>query len=257
MAPTPLEQPFDHMAARAFSFFPAIVGIEHNEWLLKQVTWSEVLVANDKSDLELWIPRRYFGEASRTEDPVLIVGLSRELEYQGGMLRPYKPRILKMPPSRADTLATPGAASHEPSTIMGVRLELEDRRVLKFMGIAVACFVVACVLVVAVLRLGMVSPRIKILARDQAYAQLTGRDDHFAVVTKLGKPGFDRFKEIGTIQYEALTYPARKFTVILMGTDVRTVTYIGVLDDNWKPVDAVNIRSGGSYRDLLGTLPRF
>jgi len=256
MAPTPLEQPFDHMQARAFSFFPAIVGIEHNEWLLKQVNWSEVLVENDKTGLELWIPRRYFGEASRTEDPVLIVGLSRELEYQGGMLRPFKQRVLKMP--QPLSLAPKAAGEKAPSPLKGVRLESSDRRALRLIGIAMGCFVVVCAMAVVALRqAGSIQPSVHITTSDQSFARLNGRDDRFSVVTKIGKPAFDRFHEAGTIQYEALTYPAGKFTVILMGQDVRTVTYIGTMDDNWKPVHWVNIRSGGSYEDLLRTLTRF
>ena len=74
MAPTPLEQPFDHMAARSFSFFPPIVGIEHNEWLLRQVNWSEVLVANQGTEQELWIPRRYFGAAGAGVVPKSTLG---------------------------------------------------------------------------------------------------------------------------------------------------------------------------------------
>ena len=41
--------------------------------------------------------------------------------------------------------------------------------------------------------------------------------------------------ETGEIQYRALSYPQRRFTVILMGTDRKAATYVGTLDDNWKP----------------------
>ena len=56
------------------------------------------------------------------------------------------------------------------------------------------------------------------------------------VVQKLGLPASDRWQsEVGTIQYRALGYPDRKYTVILMGDDRSTARYIGVVDDNWKP----------------------
>src|ERR1035437_6795835 len=140
MASPPLEQPFDHMAARAFSFFPPIVGIEHNEWLLRQVNWSEVLVANQATNQELWIPRRYFGEASRIEDPVLIVGLTREMEYQGGMLRPFKQRLIQMhsgSPAHSESPGRPDRAAE--SSMMRVRAESSDKRAFKLIGMAVGC----------------------------------------------------------------------------------------------------------------------
>jgi len=258
MASPPLEQPFDHMAARAFSFFPPIVGVEHNEWLLRQVNWSEVLVVNQGTNQELWIPRRYFGEASRIEDPVLIVGLTREMEYQGGMLRPYKQRLIKMPSGQPARSASPGGPDRgAASSMMRVRAESSDKRAIKLIGIVVGCIILLWVLGAAALRVGFIQQHIVITTRDQTFQTLNGRDDRFAIVTKIGKPGFDRFKEVGTIQYEALSYPERKYTVILMGADTRTLAYIGTVDDNWRPVHFVNLRSGGSTESLLQTITRF
>jgi hypothetical protein len=259
MASPPLEQPFDHMAARAFSFFPPIVGVEHNEWLLRQVNWSEVLVVNQGTNQELWIPRRYFGEASRIEDPVLIVGLTREMEYQGGMLRPYKQRLIKMPSGQPARSASPGGPDRAAaSSMMRVRAESSDKRAIKLIGIVVGCIILLWVLGAAALRVGFIQQHIVITTRDQTFQTLTSRDDRFAIVTKIGKqPAFDRFKEVGTIQYEALSYPERKYTVILMGADTRTLAYIGTVDDNWRPVHFVNLRSGGTTESLLQTITRF
>ena len=47
-----------------FSFYPAIVGVRHNEWVLRRATWTDILVANAKTAEELWIPRRLVGEVS-------------------------------------------------------------------------------------------------------------------------------------------------------------------------------------------------
>ena len=52
-------------------------------------------------------------------------------------------------------------------------------------------------------------------------------------------------------------YPDRKYTVILMGTDPRTAHYIGVMDDNWKPVHSVEMRTGGTTLSMLRNLNRF
>jgi hypothetical protein len=89
--------PFDQIGRRPFLFYPAIVGIEHNEWTLRRITSSEVQVANTKSAEEIWIPRRFLGEVSAIEDPFLIAGLVKELEYQAGEVLPYRRRVIEMP----------------------------------------------------------------------------------------------------------------------------------------------------------------
>jgi hypothetical protein len=89
--------PFDQIGRRRFSFYPAIVGIEHNEWTLRRITSSEVEVANTKSAEEIWIPRRFLGEVSATEDPFVIAGLVQELEYKAGAVLPHRRRVIQMP----------------------------------------------------------------------------------------------------------------------------------------------------------------
>ncbi len=97
MASPPIPPLLEHLAARPFSFYPPILNIEHNEWRYRKETWSEILVVNWKTGEEIWIPRRFIGEVSRIHDPVLIVGLTRELEYKAGAVWPYQRRILQMP----------------------------------------------------------------------------------------------------------------------------------------------------------------
>lgn len=89
--------PFDQIGRRRFSFYPAIVGIEHNEWTLRRITSAEVQVVNTKSAEEIWIPRRFLGEVSSTEDPFVIAGLVQELEYKAGEVLPYRRRVIQMP----------------------------------------------------------------------------------------------------------------------------------------------------------------
>ena len=88
---------FEQIGNRPFSFYPPVVNIEHNEWHYRKATWSEVFVVNAKTGLEIWIPRLYIGAISRIEEPVVIVGLSKELEYKGGQVWPYVRRIIEMP----------------------------------------------------------------------------------------------------------------------------------------------------------------
>ena len=93
LIPTPLDQ----IGRRPFLFYPAIVGIEHNEWMLRRVSSSEVQVINTKTSEELWIPRRFLGEVSAIEDPFIIAGLIKELEFKDGVVLPHRRRVIEMP----------------------------------------------------------------------------------------------------------------------------------------------------------------
>jgi hypothetical protein len=115
--------PFDQIGRRAFSFYPAIVGIEHNEWTLRRVTWTEVEVINSKSSQELVIPRQFVGEISAIEEPFLIAGLIKELEYRAGMVLPHRRRVIEMP--RAVNGATDPVYERRcvPAAVVGIRLD--------------------------------------------------------------------------------------------------------------------------------------
>ena len=256
MAEKPLPPPFDRFPDRPFSFHPAIVGIEHNEWQVREASWSEVLIRNKTTSDELWIPRQYVGEPSRIEDPVIIVGLNRELEYKGGMLVPFKSRVLNMPRGGMESGGSDGPGAAPPR--LGGRLATADKRVLGLVGVAIALFVGVYVIVVAGNRIGDIrGQRIILTTADQSYQNLTGRDDRFGVVSKLGNPGYDRFKEVGGIQYEALSYPSRKYTVLMMGENAKSAMYIGTVDDAWKPLHSIAMKQGGTTEDLLRAIQRF
>ena len=89
------------LSGRAFSFYPPILGIEHNEWRLQEATWSEILVHNTKDQNEIWVPRRFLGKVSAVDEPVMIVGLERELAQE-----PEQPHLdrtrRRIPHSRPD-----------------------------------------------------------------------------------------------------------------------------------------------------------
>ena len=38
----PIPSPLDQLGRRSFSFYPAIVNIEHNEWVVRRTSWSDV-----------------------------------------------------------------------------------------------------------------------------------------------------------------------------------------------------------------------
>src|SRR5437867_9398615 len=122
MSIPPIPPPIESLGPRPFSFYPAILNIEHNEWMFRKATWSEILVYNMKSKEEIWIPRRYIGEISRIEDPVVIVGLVKELEYRGGAILPYQRRIIQMPMAVGDRRHV--SSPPRPAPVVGIKLEL-------------------------------------------------------------------------------------------------------------------------------------
>lgn len=120
--------PFDHLGRRRFSFYPAIVGIEHNEWTLRRITSTEVQVVNTKSSEEIWIPRRFLGEVSATEDPFIIAGLVQELEYQAGAIAPHRRSVIQMPhavngPAAPAFRFGPQIERTGPAPVIGIRVE--------------------------------------------------------------------------------------------------------------------------------------
>src|SRR5262252_3417792 len=137
MSPPPIPPSLEHLVTRPFSFYPAILNIEHNEWLFRKATWSEILVVNCKTGNEIWISRRFIGETSRIDDPVLIVGLNRELEYKAGAVWPYQRRVIEMPVAVGGTSTAPPPRAPErssPAPIVGIRLESNDKRIVRMIG---------------------------------------------------------------------------------------------------------------------------
>jgi hypothetical protein len=260
MASPPLPPALEHLAARPFSFYPPIVGVEHNEWRYRKGTWSEILVLNCGTEEEVWIPRRFIGEVSRTDDPVLIVGLTRELEYKAGAVWTFQKRVLQMPPA-APSLVKPAeesAAEPKPAPVVGIRLEPSDKRVFRLIVIALAVAIGMYMVAMNLNRIGDLRQRnVVFTAADQSFLDLKARDTYSGIVAKLGQPGQDRSQEVGTIHYRALAYPDRRYTVILMGPDRETAHYIGVMDDNWKPMHSVEMHTGGTTLSLLLDLKRF
>jgi len=260
MASPPIPPSLDHLTTRPFSFYPPILNVEHNEWLFRKATWSEILVVNCKSGAEVWISRRFVGEVSRIDDPVLIVGLNRELEYKGGAVWPYQRRVIEMPVAVGGLPMAPGGPADrgKPAPIVGIRLESNDRRIVKLIGAALPFAVLLCIVALRLTQVGEVRQSVVFTTKDQQYLSLTSRDDYFAVLQKMGKPASDRWQsESGELQYRALGYPDRKYTIILMGGARQAAAYIGTMDENWKPVHSVELHSGGTTSSLLRAIKRF
>ncbi|MBC8168076.1 MAG: hypothetical protein H7Y20_19685 [Bryobacteraceae bacterium] len=250
-----LPPPYDQLGHRAFSFYPAIVGIEHNEWRLRKATWSEFQVLNTKSEEEIWISRRFLGEISRTEEPVMIVGLNREVELRAGQIVPHVRKVIEMPRAVNDfprTAAEPPISPTAP--VIGIRLNSgTESRVGRLIVGVILTAIIGCVLLVVFFRSGR--EHVSYAPVLQSDLGLSGQDDYFAVVRKLGQPADDQWKAAnGEMQYRVLRYPARRISVILMGSDRDRALYIGAFDQNWRPVNAVTLPGGKDTYPLLRSI---
>ncbi len=252
MSAEPIAPQLEDLGDRAFSFYPPILNIEHNEWKLLRATWSEMLVHNTKSESEIWVPRRFVGEISRIDEPVMIVGLKKELEFKAGQVVQHERRVLSMPSTpqripKSEQGPVVAPKGHSSST------KSESRLVLVIVGVLVLG-IAATYFLVSYFRGGNVEYR----ALEQLDLGFNARSDSFDVVNKLGKPSNDRWKsDSGERQIRALDYPAQGLTIILMGVERNKEVYIGAMNKDWRPVHYIKYPGGGDTHAFLNRLPRF
>lgn len=260
MSIPPIPPPLEHLGNRKFSFYPPILNIERNEWTYRQATWSEILVTNAHSGQEVWVPRRFLGEVSTVDDPVLIVGLNKELEYSAGAVWPHRRRVIEMPIAVNDRPAPVIAKSDAPKApapVIGIKLEPTEARAGRMVAGVLTVGVVGCLVIATVSRQAPFRQRVTYTAHDQSYFELNRDDDYFAVVRKLGEPSSDRWSaESGAVQYRALGYPTRGYTVVLLGADRKSARYIGTLDVQCNPVHGISYPDGGSSAAMLRSVAR-
>jgi len=255
MAVPPLPPLLAQLGQRPFSFYPAILNLPHNEWIYQSATWSDVLVRNSKTNEEISVPRRYVGEVSRVEAPVMIVGLRTELEYRAGAVYPAERKVIEMPLAANDSprprLANTPAA---PAQVVGIRLESHSSsRFGKLVVGGVALGLAGCVLAVSLFRGGVIATRVFYTPTFRADLRLTPEDDCQAVVTALGPAARVRWMSgQRDAEYELLAYPERGLYVILTGQTRDAARFIGAMDWNWRPIQA----APGNY-PVLQRLPRF
>ena len=145
----PIPASFESLRHRPFSFYPPIVNVEHNEWVLRRANWTDFQVINTKTKDEVCVPRRFVGEGALVEEPVMIVGLVKELEYREGLVLPHVRRVIEMP--RAVNAVATSRAIGPPriAPVVGIRIEAEPRsRAWRLLVAAVAAAVLLCVAVV-------------------------------------------------------------------------------------------------------------
>lgn len=254
MSIPPIPPPLEHLGNRKFSFYPPILNIERNEWTYRQATWSEILVVNAESGQEVWVPRRFLGEVSRVDDPVLIVGLNKELEYSAGAVWPHRRRVIEMPIAVNEgpaAVPTP-EAPRGPAPVIGIRLETTEARTGRMVVGFLTLGVIGCLTLFTIARQAQFHQRVVYTAHDQSYFELTGDDDYFAVVRKLGKPSTDRWSaQTSAVQYRVLGYPNRGYTVVLFGAERQNVRYIGTLDPQCNAIHGISYAHGGSSSAML------
>jgi hypothetical protein len=259
MAVPPIPPPIAQLGRQPFSFYPAILNAGHNEWIYSGATWSDVLVRNTKTNEEVSVPRRYVGDVSSVDAPVMIVGLLAELEYRAGVVWPAERRVIEMPRAVNDTPRPRVTHSQTArASVVGIRLESErTSRVGKMAVGGVALGVAGCVLAISLFRGGVIGTHAFYTPVLQTDLPLGADDDYAAVVRVLGTPFAERWRSDSNEQYELLVYPQRKLYVILRGRERADARYIGAMDWSWCPAHAVDLDGRGSSYGLLRRLPRF
>ena len=205
------------------------------------------------------MPRRYLGEISRVDAPVMIVGLLAELEYRAGVVWPAERRVIEMPRAVNDgprPRMTQSPAARAP--VVSIRLESErTSRVGKVVVGGVAIGVAGCVLAISLFRGGVVATRAFYTPSMQENLPFSSHDDRSTVLRIWGQPAAERWSPAAGSQFELLAYPHRGLYVILMGHDSGDMRYIGAMDWNWRPAHAVDVAGYGSGYGLLRRLARF
>ena len=125
------------------------MNVEHNEWILRRANWTDFQVINTKTKDELCVPRRFVGEGALVEEPVMIVGLVKELEYREGVVLPHVRLVIEMPRAVNSSGATRTIGPPRIAPVVGIRIEGEPRsKVWRMIVAAAAAAVLICVAVV-------------------------------------------------------------------------------------------------------------
>ncbi len=249
---------FESLGGRAFSFYPPIVGIEHNEWEFQEARWSEVLVKNSKTCAEVWIPRNYLGEVSKVDEPVMIVGLKRELEFKSGSIWPHTRRVIEMPGGHSNPRAGTAPAQPPPAKISELRLGGAESKIGKAILAALAGGLLLAFVFVLVSRQKQSGGTVEYQGVLQAELGFGANTDYFEVVRKLGPPEEDKWQsETGERQVRMLRYPKSDIIVFLMGSDREGARYIGAKNNQWRNVHSVKLPGGFNTDAVLRSLKPF
>jgi hypothetical protein len=251
MSIAPLPTPLQHLGGRRFSFYPPIRNLEPNEWLYRRATWSECVVVNTRSGEEVWVPRAFLGEVSRIDEAVMTVGLNRELEWRSGAIIPRQRAVIEFPIAVNDSGITAPRSQHL-APVINIRLEPKpEARAWKWIGVAAVLGAVAFTIFGDVTRQAQLHQRADLFRGYRSYLQLGPDDDYASTVRKLGSPAKAGSSRNGGLVFRSLAYPARRYSVILMGSKPDGQRYIGTLDPQGRVLDAVRFPDGSSAEPVL------
>jgi hypothetical protein len=215
-----------------FSFYPAIVGVEHNEWLLRRANWTDVVVANAKTSEELCIlgdlSARFFHRSAlpdrRTGEGTRISRRHRDTAS------PYRPRNA----ARGERIQPDEFA---PRPISATRRRGgdpgRDWRRFTFLARAagsIAAGILICLAVIFVVRDAQLGTRFGWTSTPPRLPALSDQDDYASVIKKLGTPASDRWLPSGSGGYRRLWYPRKGVTIILTGATRESARYAATLN---------------------------
>jgi len=255
MSIAPLPTPLQELGGRRFSFYPAIRNIGPNEWLYRRATWSECVVANAQSGEEIFIPRIFLGDVSGFDEPVMLVRLNRELELRNGAIYPRERKVIQFPLeyALAVTNSVTPARPHAPAPVVNIRLEPRpESRSRKWMGVAAILSAVALTVGTGIVRQAQTTrPRWDAYRGYRSFLQLGATDDYGSTLRKLGSPEAERSIEVQGRVVRSLNYPARRYSVVLMGSTQQSAHYIGTLDSRGHILDMVRLSDGSLPETFL------
>jgi hypothetical protein len=263
--PAPWLPPLVHeIGRRSFAFYPSIANAEPNEWLIRSASWTVVEVVNARTGLEVAVPRHFVGPVSEVDDPILIVGLTKELEYREGAVWPRVKRVIEMPravnggvvadlpPWRAQS------QSAGPTPVVAIRLHgSAESRLSKVVAAVEVGAVVVSLLSVGVFREWMFPPHVMANRNFRRDLLLSGSDDYASLLRRFGNPDSDRWVGAGSAQFRTLRYDKLRATLVLMNRGTGPAHYIGAMDSNWRVVHSIRLENQIDSTAVLSKLPRF
>jgi hypothetical protein len=255
MSIAPLPTPLQHLGGRRFSFYPPIRNLQPNEWLYRRATWAECVVMNARTGQEVWIPRQFLGEVSGVDEAVMIVGLSRELEWRSGAIIPRERRVIELPvavPLAVNDSRSVSSGATRLAPVINIRLEPKpEARTWKWIGVAVVLGAVASTILANIAWQSQPRLRADVFRNYRPWLQLTADDDYASTIRKMGAPASVHSSESGDRIFQSLVYPKRRYSVILMGPTRDNARYIGTLDAHGRVLDTLRLRDGSSSAPLL------
>jgi hypothetical protein len=251
MSIAPLPTPLQHLSGRRFSFYPPIRNLQPNEWLYRRATWSECVVMNAQSGREVWIPRMFLGEVSGVDEPLMVVGLNRELEWRAGAIIPHERHVIELPVAVNESRPS-GSMGTRLAPVINIRLEPKPEvRAWKWIGAAFVLGAVASTILANIAWQSQPGQHAEPFRTYRPWLQLNADDDYASTVRRMGTPSAVRTGKSGDAVYQTLAYNARRYSIILMGRDGGSPRYIGTLDAQGRVLDAVRLPDGSNSAPLL------